>query len=212
MISESEVERFVQEPALLMELCREVVARLDAGIGRQETVAMETQLREIARTIDKLSKQGVSVPEPLRAEKIRLAAALGSHAEASRILRCFAEGLENVLSDINAQIGYITENSNQGKTRARCSMSPKTDRSLLRQMIIEGLIRSGGSAQKSDLYNYIETNHKNSFLPGDLEYSPDGKRIYWKLRCSREAKKMRREGILKPDSARGTWELSEDHR
>jgi len=33
MISESDVERFVQEPGLLVELCREVVARLDAGMA-----------------------------------------------------------------------------------------------------------------------------------------------------------------------------------
>lgn len=211
MISESKVERFVQEPGLLVDLCREVVKELGPGSGSQETAGMETQLREIARTIEKLDKQGVSVPEALRAEKTRLATALDSHAEASRILRCFAEGLENVLSDITVQIGF-GEDSNQRKTRTRSSMSPKTDRSLLRQMIIEGLIRSGGSAQKSDLFRYIETHHKSSLLPGDFEFAPDGKRIYWKLRCGREARKMRREGVLKPDSPRGIWELSEDYR
>ena len=45
---------------------------------------MEAQLREIARAIDKLDKLGVPVPDALRAEKTRLAAALGVSAEASR--------------------------------------------------------------------------------------------------------------------------------
>lgn len=109
MISESEVERFVQEPGLLVELCREVVKGLGVGTERQETAAMEIQLREIARTIDKLDKQGVSIPEAFRAEKTRLAAALGTHAEADQVFSRLAEGLEDLLQDIRAHIGRTSQ-------------------------------------------------------------------------------------------------------
>lgn len=83
MNHDEEVARYVEDPSLLVELCREVIERLDAGGDNGETATMEAQLREIARAIDKLDKQGVPVPDTLRAEKTRLAAALGVSEEPS---------------------------------------------------------------------------------------------------------------------------------
>ncbi len=84
----------MKDPSLLVELCREVIERLDAGSENGEMTAMEAQLREIARAIDKLDKLGVPVPDALRAEKTRLAAALGVSAEASQTMNHLADELE----------------------------------------------------------------------------------------------------------------------
>ena len=75
----AEVERYVKDPSLLIELCREVIDRLDAGSNDDDTTAMEAQLREIARTIEKLEKMGVPVPDALRAEKTRSHTPLWAH-------------------------------------------------------------------------------------------------------------------------------------
>ena len=64
--SSNEVERYVKDPSRLVELCREVIDRLDAEVDNSDTAAMEAQLREIARAIDKLEKLGVQVPDALR--------------------------------------------------------------------------------------------------------------------------------------------------
>lgn len=95
-----EVERYVKDPSLLVELCREVIERLDAGGDNGDTAAMEAQLREIARAIDKLDKLGVPVPDALRGEKTRLAAALGVSAEATQTLNHLADELDELLKEL----------------------------------------------------------------------------------------------------------------
>ena len=96
MTDGSEVDRYVKDPSLLLELCQEVIDRLDAGTETDDTAAMEAQLREIAKAIDKLDKIGVAVPDALRAEKTRLAAALGVNAEAVQVLNHLTDELEEL--------------------------------------------------------------------------------------------------------------------
>ena len=126
----AEVERYVKDPSLLVELCREVIERLDAGADNSETAAMEAQLREIARAIDKLDKQGVPVPDALRAEKTRLAAALGVSAEATQTLNHLADELEELLNDLKARIGRTPETTPAKKPRAKRSKSPRPTKRL----------------------------------------------------------------------------------
>lgn len=204
-----EVERYVKDPNLLVELCREVIERLDAGSDNGETTAMEAQLREIARAVDKLDKQGVPVPDALRAEKTRLAAALGVSSESSKILSHLADELGKLLKDIKVRIGRTSEAEPAKQSRSQRSKSSKTDRSVLRRLIIEGLHALGGSAHKTDLYKLIEKNYEGRFLPGDFDHLPDGKRIVWKNYSDWEGSLMRKEGLLKSDSPRGVWALNE---
>jgi hypothetical protein len=207
-----EVERYVKDPSLLVELCREVIQRLDAGSENGETAAMEAQLREIARAIDKLDKQSVPVPDALRAEKTRLAAALGMSAEAAQTLNHLADELDELLEDLKDRISRTAEAGPAKKPRTKRSKSPKTDRSILRSLIIEALNELGGSAHKTDLYKLIEKKYEGRFLPGDFDYLPDGIRIAWKNYSDWEGTVMRQEGVLKANSTRGIWELSEAHR
>ena len=43
-------DRFVKDPGLLVELCREVIDELDSGACDSDVAERETQLREIAKT------------------------------------------------------------------------------------------------------------------------------------------------------------------
>ena len=49
-------DRFVKNPGLLVELCREVIDELDSGACDSGVVEREAQLREIAKTIERLEK------------------------------------------------------------------------------------------------------------------------------------------------------------
>jgi hypothetical protein len=211
MTNETEVECYVKDPSLLVGLCRKVIERLDAGSENGETAAMEAQLREIAHAIDKLDKQSVPVPDALRAEKTRLAAALSVSAEAIQTLNHLAEDLDNLLLDLKSRIGRVPETTSPKKPRSKRAKSPKTDRSVLRKLIIEGLNEFGGSAHKDELYKLIEKKYEGRFLPGDFDYLPDGRRIAWKNYSDWELTLMRKEGVVKSDSPRGVWELSEEH-
>lgn len=134
-----EVERYVKNPSLLVELCRGVIEELDAGADNCEIAAMEVQLHEIARAIDKLDKQGVPVPDALRAEKTRLVAALGVSAEATRILSYLLNELEELTRDLKLRIDRSLEATPAKKPRTNRSKSFKTNKTILHTHIVEAL-------------------------------------------------------------------------
>jgi hypothetical protein len=207
-----EVERYVKDPSLLVELCREVIELLDAGSENGETAAMEAQLREIARAIDKLDKLGVPVPDALRAEKTRLAAALGMSTEATQTLNHLADELEELLKELKDRIGRTFEAVPPKKPRIKRSKSAKTDKTILRRLIVEALRHLGGSAPKNDVLKYMEEKLQGKLLPGDLEWRETTNDHAWQNNTCWERNSMKNDGILKADSPRGTWELSEAHR
>ncbi|EMG37154.1 Mrr N-terminal domain containing protein [Desulfocurvibacter africanus PCS] len=212
MSNGGEVERYVKDPSLLVELCREVVERLDAGSDNGETAAMEAQLREIARAIDKLDNLGVPVPDALRAEKTRLAAALGVSAEATQTLSHLAYELEELLNDLKARIGRPSEATHTKKSRVKRSKSPKTDAATLRHLIIEVLKSNGGRAKVAEVLDRVGDRLKGKLMPGDLEVRQDGKTLAWRNNAQWERLRMVHDGILRSDSPNGIWELSGDDR
>jgi len=207
-----EVERYVKDPSLLVELCREVIERLDAGSDNGETAAMEAQLREIARAIDKLDKQSVPVPDALRAEKTRLAVALGLSADATQTLNHLADELEELLKDLKDRIGRTAEAAPAKKPRAKRSKSPKTEAAIFRQLIVAVLKSSGGRAKVAEVLGGVGERLKGKLLPGDLEVRQDGKTLAWRNNAQWERLRMVHDGLLRSDSPNGIWELSEAHR
>nr|WP_321469284.1 hypothetical protein [uncultured Desulfobulbus sp.] len=207
-----EVERYVKDPSLLVELCREVIERLDAGSENGETAAMEAQLREIARAIDKLDKLGVPVPDALRAEKTRLAAALGVSAEATQTLNHLADELDELLKELKDRIGRTPETAPAKKFRTKRSKSPKTEASTFRQLIVAVLKSCGGRAKVAEVLDGVEERLKGKLLPGDLEVRQDGKTLAWRNNAQWERLRMVHDGVLRSDSPNGIWELSEAYR
>lgn len=212
MTHNAEVEGYVKDPSLLVDLCREVIERLDAGTDNGKTAAMEAQLREIARAIDKLDKQSVPVPDALRAEKTRLAAALGMSADATQTLHHLADDLDELLKELKFRIGRTTESEPVKKPRAKRSKSPKTDKTILRKLIIEALRHLDGSAPKNDVLKYMEEKLHGKLLPGDLEWREATNDHAWQNNACWERYAMTQDGTLKTGSPRGIWELSEERR
>lgn len=207
-----EVERYVKDPSLLVELCREVMNRLDAGRENGETASMEAQLREIARAIEKLDRQSVPVPDALRAEKTRLAANLGVSAEASQTLNHLSEELEALIQDVKSRLGSSLEVSPVKKPRTKRSKAEKTSPAKLRILIVEVLKVKGGSAKVREVLDEIGKRLEDELLPGDLEVRQDGKTLAWQNNVCWQRFRLVEDGILKPDSPRGIWELSEDQQ
>ncbi|MDE2126056.1 MAG: hypothetical protein KGJ62_05660 [Armatimonadetes bacterium] len=98
-----DIEQYVKDPDLLVELCRQVCDELRTNSPTGEVVQCQAQLREIAKAVERLEKAGVTVPEALRAEKTRLAAALAVNEEASKSLASLSGGLKSILEDIGGR-------------------------------------------------------------------------------------------------------------
>lgn len=206
------VEEYVQNPDLLLELVREVIARLIAEDNKKEMAAMEAQLREIARAVENLEKQNIPVPDALRAEKTRLAAAVGVQSDATLAIIHLIEGLDEIVRDFKPDLVRDTEPKTTRRAGKPRSRSPKTDAKVLRELIIEALQHSGGSASKGNVHQYIEEKLKGKFLPRDLEWRESTGNFIWQNNTDWERFRMTQDGILKKGSPIGIWELSEEFR
>jgi len=177
-----DIERFANDPERLVALCRDVFNRLDLNAGNGEKRAMEAQLREISRSISNLDKMRVPVPDTLRAEKTRLAAALGTMSDNNRALADLVRAFEEILEDVKAQIepdGTPKRNPSV-KIRRKRSATPKTDKNTLREFILTSLKQMGGKGHVSLILDDIETRFKHRFVPGDFEIRQDGRTPAWK--------------------------------
>ncbi|CAG0955337.1 hypothetical protein METP3_00460 [Methanosarcinales archaeon] len=206
----AEIKRYIKDPSLLIELCREVIDQFDIGNDNKETAAMEAQLREISKAVEKLEKLGVSVPDVLRAEKTRLAASLGVKTEAYQALKHLADEFGDILKELKERLGINSDDKTGTKPKNKRSKLQKTNSEVLRKYIILVLKEFGGRARVPDILDTIERQLSNKLLPGDLEVRQDGKTIAWRNNVLWERYRMMQEGILRNDSQRGYWELNED--
>jgi hypothetical protein len=216
----TDIDCFVRDPSTLVELCREVIDRLDAGSDDAAVAEQEAQLRAIARAVGQLEKSRVAVPDPLRAEKTRLAASLAIIADSKLALTQLADELQDILKELRERLGQnaMAPEAKQLKRiskRAgtpRSQKLPKTANTVLREHILRALKKLGGKARMSEVMEEMGRQLEGKLLPGDFALRQDGKSIAWKNNAQWERLKMRQESILRDDSPSGIWELVKEHR
>jgi len=211
MSKRHDISEFVKDPALLADVCRHVIEAFDSAAEDEAVRQKEAQLREIAKAIERLEKAGVAVPDALRGEKTRLAAELAVNCEGLAALSRMADELDIVLQELKARIGRDDPVPNGDKPRRRRSRFPKTDKQMLREQITRSLKKLGGSARVSDIIEEMGKQLDGKLLPGDLEWRDATNEYAWQNNAKWERFKMIKDGLLRSDSPRGFWQLSEDH-
>ncbi len=101
----NDMERFAKDPGLLVELCQDVIDRIDVNADEALVAEQDAQLKVIARAVDQLEKSGVAVPDLLRAEKSRLVLALASYAESRQVLAQLADEFDELLKNLRERLG-----------------------------------------------------------------------------------------------------------
>ena len=200
---------FVKDPSQLVELCRDVIDQIDASFEDEAVAEQEAQLRAIAKAIEQLEKSRVGVPDPLRAEKTRLAAALAVHAEAKQALVQLADEFQDILKDLRERLGQnIT--ASEAKPRVKRSKLPKTPPAVLREHILQALKKLGGSAKVSNVIEEMARQLEGKLLPGDTVWRETTNESAWENNTKWERYLMTKDGTLRRGSPRGIWELGED--
>jgi hypothetical protein len=216
MSTNTNIDRYVKSPDLLADLCREVIARLDARVPDShaitESAAMEVQLREIAKTIDRLEKMGVPIPDVLRAEKTRLAVVLGEQDATIMALEQMMSSLGAVLPEIRTVLKRRKPKSVTCGEHPERVATDRLPRAVLRSSIINALHVLGGRSSPKGLYPIMEDELKEKFFPGDLVWLEQKKMYAWQRAIENERPNMLRDGVLNSDSPTGTWELSEQYK
>ena len=210
-----DIDRFVTDPNLLTELCRDVIARLDVAPQNPELMAeffaMDAQLREIAKTIDRLEKLGVPIPDVLRAEKTRLAAAMSVHDASTKALEQLADSLGGALREIRASLQRRKPQPVPSTGTAERVNPERLPQSVLRNSIVQALQTLGGSAQKSRVLELMEAALQGKFSPADLVWLDSKNSYSWQSTAKYARDELVKEGIIRSDSSKGTWELSVEH-
>jgi hypothetical protein len=212
MNSDNDIDRFIKYPHLLIELCCNVIDEIVETPGSAETAEKEAQLLIIARTIDRLERSKVAVPDVFRAEKTKLAAAIEVQSESVRVLSNLATGFEEIVKELKSRLERHTSPGMTRRSKGPRSNMPKTSPEVLRINIIRALKKLGNRARVSDVFDEMERQLAGKLLPGDLAVRQDGKTIVWRNNAQWERLRMTRDGTLCSDSPNGIWELSEDHR
>jgi hypothetical protein len=204
-----DIDRLVKDPSLLIDLCREVIDLIDNSPEDPRAGEKEAQLREIAKAIEKLKKIGVAVPDPLRAEKTRLAADLNIKTETNQTLRLLIEGFEKIIQELKARFGQITKPKANQQQVVNHSLDGKrrTSRNDLIQHLLDSLKELGGSAHCNDVLDLMERSLQGKFLPGDLD-KDDSFGVKWKHNAHWARLKLANDGILIKNSPRGYWQLN----
>ena len=211
MNNKNAIDCFVRNPNLLIELCSEVVQIISQNANSQETATMETQLREIAKTIERLEKIGVAVPDSLRAEKTKLALELETKKESFLGLKLIAEGLDKLLRDIAVRTNHLPKRvvGAKRKKRSKSVEGLQTPRDEIKDCLVDSLRELGGYAHCSDVLDIMNQKLAEKFLPGDLE-SDKSFGVRWRHNAHWARLNLANNGILAKDSPRGYWKLNKE--
>ena len=206
-------QELIDNPEALLALVQQAVQQLIEQ--RPDTTEQEAQLRAVAKAIEQLEKQHISVPDSLRQTKMTLVDQIGQYAQFNRRLRELGDGLTEVLDMIEETTGKLRreekleKESTPRQRRSKNSDQPVTSQAVLRKYIIQALTELGGHARRYDVLEQMREMLKEQLTLRDLETRGDGRVIVWENNAAWERNAMVEEGILRGDSKFGYWELAE---
>ncbi len=91
------------------------------------------------------------------------------------------------------------------KSRASGDLIPQKD---FWRPILEALVARGGRAIRQEVHKDVETKKRGELKAGDFEHNLDGT-LKWSKHVDYQRLAMVHEGLLRNDSPRGVWEISE---
>ncbi len=95
------------------------------------------------------------------------------------------------------------------KVKNKLKRGLRTSEDAFRIPILEALVELGGSASMSQVLELVEKKMKDRLNEYDYQILPSNNTIRWKNTAQWCRNTMVQEGLLKSDSPRGIWEITE---
>lgn len=148
--------------------------------------------------------------EALKAERIRKAKALVD--EAIELLNIY--GLELIVKKegfikIRDKHGEITRPQGGNNGAQRVKKGVKTPEGVYIIPILKSIEQLGGRGKASEVLDIVYEAVKDILKPLDLEKLPSGNDLRWRNTAQWARNTMVSKGLLRSDSRRGFWEISE---
>ncbi|MFQ6041788.1 MAG: winged helix-turn-helix domain-containing protein [Candidatus Poribacteria bacterium] len=100
----------------------------------------------------------------------------------------------------------------ESTSRKRLPHGEKTPQEAYEKPILQALVQLGGSGTVDSVLSLVEEQMRAFFRPIDLEPTSPGRDLRWRNTAKWARNKLREEGLIKADSPRGIWEISEKGR
>ena len=124
-----------------------------------------------------------------------------------KVLEAAEEHLKCGQPRLSRQENIVIERSNIRGSRLRKGL--KTPNQTYRRPILEALEELGGRAYADDVLKIVEEKVNPFLNEFDLQKLSSGMDIRWRNAAQWVRWRLVKEGLLKPDSPRGVWELSD---
>ena len=92
-----------------------------------------------------------------------------------------------------------------------CAIGELTSPADFWKLILDALVARGGQASRQEVHDDIEQRMKAQFKRGDLEVNRDGT-LKWNKQVDYQRLAMVHRGLIRKDSPRGNWEITENGR
>jgi len=165
--------------------------------------------------------------ERLKRERLQRAEALVEEAmellDRYRLsLRVTSRGIKFV--DAEGKTVYDTSKGSEGdegtslrpqrsnQSRKRLKRGEKTPQGAYEKPILQALVQLGGSGTADSVLSIVEEQMKALLRPVDLAPTSPGRDLRWRNTAKWARNKLKEEGLIKADSPRGIWEISEKGR
>ncbi|MGB9794776.1 winged helix-turn-helix domain-containing protein [Thermodesulfovibrio sp. 3462-1] len=170
--------------------------------------AFEILLEEIEEVFNVISKEG---EEAFKAQAFDKAKSLIEYGERLKSFREKVKSLQKEWQTIFSERVSVKVQKRGVKSKLKHGLRTPEDKFVI--PILESLIELGGKAEMKDVLKLVHDKMKNILNKYDYEPLPsNSKQKRWENTAQWARNTMVNEGLLRSDSPRGIWELTEKGR
>lgn len=206
------IEYLTNKPDALLGIIEEILKSYYEINNNLSITESKKQLVEISKTIDRLENTGISVPDELRNLKSSLLATSNDSNQAQSNYNILINGLTDLCNrykqngTLKPKRRKLTSDDGSPIRRGRL-----TSNNTLIKAIVQVMEEMGNSGHKREIHKRLEDVLKGVLNSEDYKIDSSGL-VTWNHRVDWARLYMAQVGILKNDSPRGIWELSENYQ
>ncbi len=208
----SEMQLYVADPQRLLALCRQVVEHLKAMAGAAASAEKRRELKQVEEAITTMEKLGIKPPPELLAKRDRLLTEMRPPEEVQQALHYLQAEFANILSDLAMLTEPASPPTPKRQPVGKPHRLPLTHMEVFKEQIINALRQLGGRAEAAAVVEQVGKQLQGRLTPGDLKWSAKRGMYAWQHKTHWARYELTRDGVLKGDSPRGIWELSDKYQ
>ena len=173
-------------------------------IKNEVVAAFEILMEEIELVIDSLKKEGANALQRSEYDKAK------TIIENATALENFRNKVKQLQNEWRSRFSSISvRRTKKRKITSKLKRGLRTPEEDFRIPILKALIELGGKDSMANVLQLVEKQMKDKLNKYDYQILPSSNTMRWKNTAQWCRNTLVQEGLLKNDSPKGTWEISE---